>query len=938
MNSGIESGDGRPKPAPNRLMDLAPGQRLGRYEIVNEIGRGGMATVYRARDVELQRVVALKVLPSQVTRDERFVSRFLHEARTVARLQHPHIVQVHDIGQDRGAWYISMEMVEGHNLSDYQKEETPALEQSVRIAAEVAEAIAYTHEHGVMHRDLKPSNVLMRQDTPVVIDFGLSKDLSLQGGLSLTNEGEMIGSPAYMSPEQARGGEIDRSTDICSLGILLYELISFKNPYLDPRSFHQTVVNVIAADPVQLRQLCPWVDQDLAAVVHKAMARDRSDRYATMAAFASDLRSWLAGRPVSVRRPGMGRRIRNWVRDNSRLLWVVGACLLVGIGGLVWWRIQERLSRSAWTVAVEETFDSPVPNLEFESIRLSGPSDTVGTPSNDWKIEDGKLMGRSPTGWAMARTRQEFPGDVRVEFDVSGQDGSNHDFDLFLCGENPAEGARFFVGRSGTAQSGIEIASETRWLPHRVVLAPQKTYRMAVERDRDLVRLEVGGQVVEERHLVQPLLPHGGCHMGFFTWNGTLAIDNVVVRRRAVPLRPEPTVVADALLDIGELDRAMDAYRLVAQAYPSHPSAQEARLHLGAVLMARRQYAQARDLFQEVARQPVNSDIRARALVLLATVQQTVGDGVQSLKALQELSDDAPNHPALVAGIQLQLDRMEPCLDLSQPMFYGCASDGETVLRSLARVVPAHQDLFGPQHLRFAEALRLWAGLAADSGFLRTALQFSRYYAREAHEVAAGLTIIRARHLRDNGRTDLACDTLQKIAEGVTYPHAVRARQEAAIELGRTLAWDGRPADAEKWLKTVTDDEKSDPDLVAQAEFEWGVATILAKRDPKARWDAVLGGVGGAWILRQAVQYLAGKMDSTALKNSFRGQPVAAAEIPLLQALYALEHDDLVSWHAMVDEYVRRYPWYNGLWDLRRVSQWAATRTPRAPEARRAGP
>jgi serine/threonine protein kinase/tetratricopeptide (TPR) repeat protein len=935
VTAGVESAEGRLKPAPNRLLDLAPGQRLGRYEIIGEIGRGGMATVFRARDVELQREVALKVLPNAVTRDERFVSRFLHEARTVARLSHPHIVQVHDIGQDRGAWYISMELIEGQNLSEYQKDETPALEQSVRIAAEIAEAIAYTHEHGVMHRDLKPSNVLMRADNPVVIDFGLSKDLSLQNGAALTNEGEMIGSPAYMSPEQARGGEIDRSTDICSLGILLYELISFKNPYLDPRSFHQTVVNVIAADPVSLRQLCPWVDQDLSAVVHKAMARDRADRYATMAAFASDLRSWLSGRPVSVRRPGLDRRMRTWASDNAKLLWISAACLLVVGAGLAWWRIQERLSRSAWTVAVEETFDSPVPNLDFESFRMANANDTAPVPSNDWKVDNGRLVGNAVGGLTMCRTRQEFPGDVRVEFDVTGLAGNNHDFNVFLCGQTPQEGARFYLGRNGSSQVGIEAGSETRWLPKLLALSPQKTYRIAVERDRDLLRLEVDGALVEERPLVQPLLPRGGCHLGFFTWNGSIAIDNIVVRRRAVPLRPEPTVVADAMLDIGELDRAMDAYRLVAQAYPSHPSAQEARLRLGSILMSRHQYAQARNMIQEVVRQPANGDIKARSLMLLSMVDQTVGDGVQSLKSLQTLADDAPDNPALIAGIQLQLDRMEQCLDLSQPMFYGCASDGETVLRSLARAVPSHQDLFGPQHLRFTEALRLWAGIAADSGFLRTALQFSRYYARETPEVAAGLAIIKARHERDNGRIDIATETLRQVAEGESFPKAVRARQKAMIELGRTLAWEGRPADAERWFQRVTENEKSDPDLEAQAQYEWGIATVLSHRDPKPRWDAILNGQGASWILRTSVEYMAGKIDSGALKAAFHGQAVATVDIPLLQALYALEHNDLATWHTMVDEYVRRYPWYNGLWDVRRVSQWAATRTPRPPEARR---
>lgn len=936
MNSAETASVARSKPAPNRLIDLAPGQRLGRYEILGEIGHGGMATVFKARDVELQRVVALKVLPGAVTRDERFVSRFLHEARTVARLSHPSIVQVHDIGQDRGAWYISMEMIEGQNLSEYQKDETPALEQSVRIAAEVAEAIAYTHEHGVMHRDLKPSNVLMRNDLPVVIDFGLAKDIAMQAGAGLTNEGEMIGSPSYMSPEQARGGEIDRTTDICSLGILLYELISFKNPYLDPRSFHQTVVNVIAADPVPLRQMCPWVDQDLSAVVHKAMAKEKVDRYASMAAFASDLRSWLGGHPVSVRRPSLDRRMRVYGKEHAKALWIGAAAALVLTGGLVWWRIQDKLSKSAWTVAVEETFDSPTPNLEFQSFRMAEGTDT-GTPSTDWKVEDGRLVCRSP-GMSMCRSRQEFPGDVRLEFDATGLSGNNHDLNTFLCGETPDEGARFVLGRSGTSQAGIEAGSELRWLPNQVSLRPEKTYHIAVERDREMLRLELDGKLVEARPLIQPLLPRGGCHLGFYTWNGNLSIDNIRVQRRAVPLRPEPTVVADAMLDIGELDRAMDAYRLVAQAYPSHPSAQEAKLRLGSVLLARKQIAQARDMVEDVVRTPTNKDIQARSLVLKSLIDQSVGDGTQSLKTLQTLAEEAPEHSAVIAGIQLQLDRMEPCLDLSQPMFFGCASDGETVLRSLAKAVPSHQSQFGPQHLRFAEALRLWAGIASDTGFLRTALQFRNYYQRNSPEIAAGLTIISSRHMRDRNKIPEAIEVLRQIADGETFPKTTHAKQEALLELGRTHAWEGRPAEAERCFRTLTENEHTDPDIAAQANFEWGVATVLARRDPTSKWDAVLAGDGASWILRQSVLFLSGKIDSSALKAAFRGRSVPNAEVPLLQALSALEKNDLGQWHAFVEEYVRRYPWSTDLWDLRRVSQWAATRTPRPPEANRKSP
>lgn len=916
-----------------RVVELSPGQRLGRYEILGEIGAGGMATVFRARDLELERIVALKVLPSHVTLDDRFVSRFLHEARTVARLSHPAIVQVHDIGQDRGAWYISMELIPGQNLAEYLREETPNLQQSVQIAAHVAEAIAYTHEHGVMHRDLKPSNILMRGDQPVVIDFGLSKDILLRDGAVLTNDGEMVGSPAYMSPEQAHGGEVDQGTDVCALGILLYELISFKNPYLDPRSLHQTVVNVMAAEPVPLRQLCPWVDRELDAVVHKAMARERSARYESMAAFAKDLRSWLAGKPVSARPPGATYHFRRFIREKALVLWIAGVTLAFGLMGLGYLQLQERLSRTPWTVFSEETFDSPTPAIHFESWRVEGTkSDPVLTPSDDWRVEAGRLMGRSD-GLSFCRSTEEFMGNLRVEFDVTGSSGFNHDFNVFLYGDRPSNGVRFFLGQWGTQRAGIETSDDRyQWLPAEMPLEIGRSYHVVVERDGQRLRLSVDGVRIDERIQVLPPTHSSGYRLGFFTWNSKVSVDNIQVSRRTVALKASPTVVADAFLDEGFLDHAVNAYHSVIQSYPTHEVAQEAQLKLGTIAMVRNQYKQALDMFGGVAKDPLSKDLRLQALFLQSIALQSAGDLAGSQKAQEDLVDADADHPSNVALIQNQLERIEGCLDLSKPMFYGCASEGETVFRFLAKIQPNRQGLFGPVHLRFAEALRLWGGIAADSNFLSTTFQFDQYYAKGNPEIASELWIIRARHERDLRRIPQAEEILRQVAEGEAFSTAVQGRLAAMVELGRTYAWDGKPAEAERWFKRVIETDGADEKYVSQAILEWGIATVLAHRDGKARWQEILDRKSAPWLVRQQAAFLMDKLDSTGLHAAMSTPEGLGPEFPLFIALAALQKGDLLRWHESVDELVRRYPYSNGLWDIRRVVDWAETRTPR-PQA-----
>lgn len=916
---------------------LGPGAKLGRYEVLGEIGSGGMAVVYRARDTELDRVVALKVLPHTVNRDDRFVSRFLTEARTIARLSHPNIVQVHDIGQDGGAWYISMEMITGINLAEYLQHEKPDLYASVRIALQVAEALAYTHRHGVTHRDIKPSNVLMRGEVPVVIDFGLAKDTLIQGGSLMTQDGEMVGSPAYMSPEQGTGTGVDHATDICSLGIVLYELISFKNPYLDPRSLHQTVMNVLAAEPVPLRELCPWLDKNLDAVVAKAMAKEKEDRYPTMEAFAKDLKAWLEGAPVSAK--PLTRRERLWlqVRKHKRHAWLAALPIVLGLGGAAFLMVQERLSRTPWAPYAEESFNSPSPQITFESFDLPGlRADGIAAPSGSWMVKDNALVGRSQ-GLSFARSRQDFLGNIRVEFEVQGLEGTNHDLNVFLQGEGPGDGIRFYLGQWGSQRSGVDASGKGyKWLPGRQALESGKTYKVAVERDGQTLRMFLDDELVDERIRVLPPTRSGGYRLGFFTWNGAVAIRNVKVWRRTVALQASPTVVADAFLDEGFLDHAVNAYQAVIQSYPSHQVAQEAQLKMGAVMLSRNQIKQALDVFETVLRDPKTSDIEVRADFLRSLAEQSAGNLLEAQKNQKEIARLDPSHSANIALIQNQLEKIEPCLDLSQPLGFGCASDGESVFRFLAEVQPKRQALFGPVHARFLEALRLWSGVTTDSGFLRTGFEYQQYYAKKSPEITGQIRLVEGRHRRDLRRVDEAIALFQDMVEGEGAADAPEAARQAMIELGRSHAWSGRPAEAQKWLQMVVDDPKASEGEVSQALFELGVTTVLASQDAASRWKAILERPTAPWLLRQQAGYLAGKVSEEALKQAMATPDGSSHELPLLQALQALQKRDFRTWHEHVDEYVRRYPYSTGLWELRRVMDWASTRTPQA-EAPRTG-
>ncbi len=298
------------------------------YELLGVLGQGGMGVVYQARQLSLGRIVALKVLPNPEHAGPDALQRFEAEAKAVARLQHPHVVQVYEVGRQQGLPYFSMEYCEGGSL-DNRLDGTPWQPDRAAALVEIlARAVHAAHGAGVVHRDLKPGNVLLAADgMPKVTDFGLAKRLDVEGQ---TRTGAVMGTPCYMSPEQAggRGKEVGPATDVYALGVILYELLTGRPPFKGATDY-DTIMQVIADEPVPVRRLQPRVSRDLETVCHKCLEKDPARRYASAAALAEDLGRFLAREPILARPIGGTERLWRWCRRHPGLAALVAACPIV---------------------------------------------------------------------------------------------------------------------------------------------------------------------------------------------------------------------------------------------------------------------------------------------------------------------------------------------------------------------------------------------------------------------------------------------------------------------------------------------------------------------------------------------------------------------------------------------------------------------------------
>jgi WD40 repeat protein len=344
LAAASEAATGPPAPAGDGD-GAGPAPALAGYEILGELGRGGMGVVYRARQVRANRVVALKMILAGGHAGEHELARFRTEAEAVARLQHPHIVQIHEVGEAEGRPFFSLEYCPGGSLAAKLQGTPLPPREAARLVEALARAMDAAHQKGIIHRDLKPANVLLAEDgTPKITDFGLAKKLEDAAGQ--TGSGDVLGTPSYMAPEQAggRAREVGPLADVYALGAILYECLTGRPPFKAATAL-DTLLQVLSEEPVPVRRLQPKVPVDLETIALKCLQKEPARRYGSARALAEDLGRFQAGEPIAARPVGRLERTWRWCRRNPAVagsLAAVAVALCGGTGIATWQAVEAR--------------------------------------------------------------------------------------------------------------------------------------------------------------------------------------------------------------------------------------------------------------------------------------------------------------------------------------------------------------------------------------------------------------------------------------------------------------------------------------------------------------------------------------------------------------------------------------------------------------------
>ncbi len=447
----------------------------GKYRIIEEIGRGGMGVVFKAEDIKLQRTVALKFLPPNLADSAELKERFLIEARAAAALSHPNICVIHEVGESEERPYIAMEYVDGETLRDTIRKKSMTRESILAITGQIAAGLGEAHHKGIVHRDIKSANIMVTaKGQAKVMDFGLAK---LRGGSSLTKSQTTLGTVAYMSPEQARGDEVDGRTDLWSLGVILYEMLTGELPFRGDRDV-SIVHSIIHEDPKPIRQKKPPVPEELLRIINRALKKKREARYGSAEEILKDLRSY----EESLRAEASGVfNLRSLLKRLRRPAVAVPTVLAIGaVAALAVWFFS-RQAKIRW--AREEILPE-VERLASEAWRDSTDAYRLAVQAEKYIPDDPRLVEFFSKYSLKVNINTEPPGaDVYVkEYDEPTSDWEH-------LGVSPIEGLRMPVGifRYKFEKDGYEtvLAATSSWdivmvpdnqvVPYDLVRALDKT-------------------------------------------------------------------------------------------------------------------------------------------------------------------------------------------------------------------------------------------------------------------------------------------------------------------------------------------------------------------------------------------------------------------------------------------------------------------------------
>ena len=551
--------------------NIQPGQMLGPYRIINQVGKGGMATVYKAYQPSVDRYVAIKVLPSQLAESREFATRFQQEARIIAKLEHPHILPVFDYGESDGVAYFVMRYMDAGTLKEKMIEGRPLpLNEINRLFTQLADALSYAHGHGVVHRDLKPANVLIDSRGNIFLtDFGIAKILE-SASPRLTQTDAIMGTPAYISPEQAQGHTVDQRSDIYSLGIILYEMVTGSVPFTAETPLAVLFKHI--SDPLPPPSLVkPDIPPSIEQVILKALAKDPRDRFATAAEFVKAWERALQERdtvqrvPESVTipparttgaqaQPKPASTTATVSKSGMPTVWIVGClvalCALFGLGGVI---------LMASNLGNPSTPSAPPPTQTVTFIpatHTSAPLPTATSPignTGEVLLED-DFSGESDWGTLTDTTssveyqndalqmrvfRENYviwstPNDkdyqnVHMEVTVINNDTDPTTAFGFICAQQPKKWSFYYLAatpageyaiiRATDGGDDVFLTGDGKWASSDRIAFEASSYRVAADCGGGRLTLYVDGQQIAS--VTDNTYGTGG--VGLFTWSGDKA-------------------------------------------------------------------------------------------------------------------------------------------------------------------------------------------------------------------------------------------------------------------------------------------------------------------------------------------------------------------------------------------------------------------------------
>jgi serine/threonine protein kinase len=611
---------------------------FGKYEILEEIGRGGMGVVYRARHREIGKVVALKLLQTSGPDLEPQVRMFKREIESMAKLNHPNLIGIHDVGETGGQHYFTMDYIDGCTLDElmtgmgeaqksgsssireiveyvqHQKSSMPgwtsarygsqvetvvdeaggkkteapspvntgvrrvgrfrALNEAraVAIAAKTLRALAHAHERGVLHRDIKPSNIMVTKDgEPVLMDFGLARELDSRQSMQLTRSGQVMGTVSYMSPEQAAGrkDEVRERSDVYSAGAVLYEMLTGRPPFIPAGNLVADLRAVIEKDPAPVRRINPTVPQELAVICQKAMEKDAERRYRTAWAYAEDLQRYINGEPILARPQGLVYRLRKKILRHKAVSLSAAVLFLVFSGALIYWfqttktirqkeqelAAEKAKSQSRWILAYENDFNSNV--LDSANWYFRNP---LGTNTLRYGVENGRLVLRN-NGSLFSNKRVN--GNIRIEFDAVVD--SSEILVKILCDSTYAGNNRFYRINWSDETVKWQRGHTNDWFfskRTRLINLDRRAgqvIRNRVEYEDGTCRYWVDDSLVLEAWDFHLFSGTENNRWAFQCVSGRVFFDNLRVFRQILPLRMDVTRQADIYVEHGDYAKAARA-------------------------------------------------------------------------------------------------------------------------------------------------------------------------------------------------------------------------------------------------------------------------------------------------------------------------------------------------------------------------------------------